>query len=158
MLLHRARQGLPCLIRRERAVLIRGTGVDLDEFRVAPEPPGVPVVMLAGRLLWDKGIDETLEAARRLRADGVSFRLVLVGRPDRANPKALDESDLERWHDAGEIECRSSLKTPWSWLVWDTVTSAVEWTGSSPSSSMLTSWKTQVSRPGAVLLEETFSS
>lgn len=92
------------LIRRERAVLIRGTGVDTEEFRVAPEPDGVPVVMLAGRLLWDKGMGETLEAARQLRADGREFRLVVVGRPDRDNPKAVDEADLKEWHDAGEIE------------------------------------------------------
>lgn len=92
------------LVARERAVLVRGTGVDLDEFALAPEPPGEPVVMLAGRLLWDKGIGETVEAARRLRAQGRALRLVIVGRPDAANPKALPEARLREWHEAGDIE------------------------------------------------------
>jgi glycosyltransferase involved in cell wall biosynthesis len=92
------------LVARECAVLVRGTGVDLEEFRVVPEPEGEPVVMLAGRLLWDKGIGETVEAARGLRAAVRRFRLVVVGRPDVANPKAVAEAQLRAWHEAGDLE------------------------------------------------------
>jgi len=92
------------LIARERTVLLRGTGVDVDEFAARPEPDGTPVLMLASRLLWDKGIGETVEAARRLRAAGRQLRLVLVGRPDAANPEAIGEAQLRRWEARGDVE------------------------------------------------------
>jgi hypothetical protein len=38
----------------ERAAVIKGSGVDLSVYRPSPEPEGVPVVILASRMLWDK--------------------------------------------------------------------------------------------------------
>src|SRR3546814_1716715 len=51
-------------VRAEQAVLIRGSGVSLDEFQAEPEPPGPPVAIMAARLLRDKGVEEFVEAAR----------------------------------------------------------------------------------------------
>ncbi len=92
------------LVTPDRSVLVRGTGVDLEEFSRRPEPAGEPVVMLAGRMLWDKGVGEAVEAVRRLRAAGLRLRLVLVGRRDVANPKSIDEAQLRRWEADGDAE------------------------------------------------------
>src|SRR5690606_33717865 len=43
-------------VRSEQVVLIRGSGVDLDVFKAVPEPSGVPVALMAARLLVDKGV------------------------------------------------------------------------------------------------------
>ena len=84
--------------------LIRGAGVDLKAFRPRPEPSGTPVVMLPSRLLWDKGVGEFVEAARRLRAEGVEARFVLVGEPDPGNPASVDERTVRSWEEEGVVE------------------------------------------------------
>jgi len=78
------------LIGRDRVVIIRGSGVDPDEFSESAEPEGAPIVLLASRMLWDKGIGEFVAAARRLRVKGSTARFVLVGAPDPANPESID--------------------------------------------------------------------
>ena len=87
------------------ARLIRGPGVDLREYTVSPEPAeDSPIVLLAARMLWDKGIREFVEAARLVRESGVSARFVLVGTPDPSNPSSVPEATLADWHDGGRVE------------------------------------------------------
>ena len=92
------------LVDAGRSVLVRGTGVDTEVFRPSPEPPGTPVVTLATRMLWEKGVGVFVEAARLLRRDGVVARLVLVGVPDPENPRSVPRRQLEAWHAEGIVE------------------------------------------------------
>ncbi len=92
------------VVSAERAILIRGSGVDVDRFAPRPAPEGAPVVMLPSRLLWDKGVGELVEAARILSNDGVACRIVLVGIPDPHNPKSITEATLEAWRSEGIVE------------------------------------------------------
>lgn len=85
-------------------VLIPGSGVNLERFSPSPEPPGPPVVVLASRMLWDKGVGELVEAARILKARGCRARLVLVGKPDPGNPNSVDEAQLREWQRGGCVE------------------------------------------------------
>jgi len=87
----------------ERTWLIEGVGVDPNKFIPQPEPPGDPVILLAARMLWDKGIGVLVEAARLLKVD-TAARVVLVGEPDPGNPASVSQSTLEKWHTAGIIE------------------------------------------------------
>lgn len=87
-----------------RSVLIRGAGVDVDLFRPAPVPDGAPIIVLASRLLWEKGIAEFVDASRRLKTRGVTCRFVLVGVPDDENPHAVPRDVLERWQAEGVVE------------------------------------------------------
>jgi glycosyltransferase involved in cell wall biosynthesis len=84
--------------------LIRGSGVDMNIFTPRPEPEGVPVVILAARMLWAKGIGEFVDAARLLREQKVEARFVLVGESDPGNPSAVPVWQLEQWHDSGVVE------------------------------------------------------
>lgn len=84
--------------------LIRSAGVNLSSYAATPMPDGPPVVLLASRLLWDKGIGEFVEAARRLQAEGVSARFVLTGRPDEKNPSSVPRPQLEAWVSEGVVE------------------------------------------------------
>lgn len=88
----------------ERIVLIRGSGVDTQAFSVTPVPGGVITVVLASRMLWDKGVGEFVEAARLIRDSGKDIRFVLVGDSDPANPAAVPTSQLEVWNRSGVIE------------------------------------------------------
>jgi glycosyltransferase involved in cell wall biosynthesis len=92
------------LIKEDRAVLIRGSGVDMNQFSPAPEAKGPPVVLLASRMLWKKGVDVFVEAARQLVDEGVSARFVLAGGCDSKSPTAIPLAVLEKWNHEKVIE------------------------------------------------------
>jgi glycosyltransferase involved in cell wall biosynthesis len=83
---------------------IAGSGVDLQQFVPSPEPEGIPVVVLAARLLWDKGVGEFAAAARLLKQQGVSARYVLAGTPDTHNPSTITQEQIDQWVQEGVVE------------------------------------------------------
>ena len=90
------------LIAKEKTILIRGSGVDENEFQPRPEPKAaLPVVLFAGRLLWKKGVGEFVAAARRLQGRA---RFRVVGYEERTSPSNVPAAQLQAWHDAGIIE------------------------------------------------------
>ncbi len=86
--------------------LIPGSGVDCVRFapgesvgRVhAPDADTPPFrVLLAARLLWDKGLAEFVDAARRLHGEGRAIDFLLAGDPDPGNPAAVPEATVHDW-------------------------------------------------------------
>lgn len=92
------------IVPRSSAMVIKGAGVDMSEYRPAPEPGGTPLVILASRLLWDKGVGEFVEAAKSLQRLGVRARFALVGDTDPGNPAAIPTQQLQRWKAEGVVE------------------------------------------------------
>lgn len=87
----------------EQVVRIRGSGLDVAAWPVRPQPSGPPVVLMAARLLIDKGVREFVEAAQRLKGhQGVRF--VLVGDPDPGNPTSIAQAQLDQWVASGAVE------------------------------------------------------
>lgn len=85
---------------KSNVTLIRGSGVNLVRYVHVPLPDGVPVVVLAARLLADKGVLEFVQAARLLKQRGCNARFVLVGSVDAANPTSFTDADVSAWvHD-----------------------------------------------------------
>lgn len=87
-----------------QAAMLPGSGVNLARF--APnrrKRPGKPFTfLLAARLLWDKGVGEFAEAARRLKSDGLRFQILgILEAPGRS---AVPESALREWDRQGIIE------------------------------------------------------
>ncbi len=91
-------------VRPERAVLIRGSGVALDEFVPTPEPEATPLVVMPARLIWEKGVGDFVAAARILRGQGVTARFALIGNTRPSNPRAVPESQLRSWCESGAVE------------------------------------------------------
>jgi glycosyltransferase involved in cell wall biosynthesis len=96
------------IIKSDRAVLIRGVGVDLQRFRPASPRGGIPLVVLPARMLWDKGVREFCEAAAMVREAGVPARFALVGGLDAENPAAIPQEWLTQEGLRGAVEC-------WGW-------------------------------------------
>lgn len=96
------------LIEASRIRLIHGSGVDCRRFVPGQgrDVPGsvTPRVLLAARLLWDKGLGEYVEAARILRAQGREVAFLLAGTPDPGNPGAVPESTVQGWVDEGLLK------------------------------------------------------
>lgn len=94
------------LVAPSRIRMIQGSGVDCSRFRLSEQGfDASPLrVLLASRLLWDKGIAEYVEAARRLRSEGRNLRFLLAGAPDPGNPASVPEAAVQGWVDEGAIE------------------------------------------------------
>jgi glycosyltransferase involved in cell wall biosynthesis len=91
-----------------KSVLIPGSGVDLSHYLYQPIAEGKPLVMLAARLLKDKGVIEFIDAIELLRERETalfqSARFVLVGDPDAENHKSINPGQLRKWQQEGIVE------------------------------------------------------
>lgn len=94
------RSGVPA----SRLRLVRGAGVDTAIYNPVMSPPGPLCIVLAARMLWDKGVAEFVDAAKRLSTANINARFVLVGDPDPANPASVPESTLRSWHGKHGVE------------------------------------------------------
>lgn len=91
------------LIHPDRSLIIEGVGVDTDYYSPLPEPEGVPAVLMAGRLLWDKGVGVFVEAARLLKQK-MEVRFILVGEVDPGNPASIELDVVQGWVADGSVE------------------------------------------------------
>jgi glycosyltransferase involved in cell wall biosynthesis len=86
-----------------RAVVIRGSGVDVDAFRPRAEPAGIPTVLFCGRMLRSKGLDDLIAAVRLLRAWQVACDVRLVGWLERHHRGAIPVEQLRQWEAEGLV-------------------------------------------------------
>lgn len=89
------------LVDPEHIRLIRGSGVNCAQFaagmRARPPGDGRMRVLLASRLLWDKGLAEFVAALRQLRLQGRTVHALLAGTPDPGNPATVPEATIREW-------------------------------------------------------------
>lgn len=91
------------LARKNRIVILKGSGIDTDRFTPVPEPEGPIVAAIVSRMLKDKGVREVVLAARELKRRGAAIEIWLVGDPDMENPSSLEAEVLQRWGAEGCI-------------------------------------------------------
>lgn len=92
------------LVSKEKTRLIRGSGVNTVRFRPHSKVnSGDANVLLASRLLWDKGIADYVECARIVKDEYMNANFLLAGMPDGGNPNSVQKSDLENWNQDGII-------------------------------------------------------
>jgi glycosyltransferase involved in cell wall biosynthesis len=84
--------------RHARKEVISGTGIDTDYFSQKPLPPldaTGPIFLYVGRMLYDKGLRELVEAVRLLKSQGEQFSCQLLG-PVDSNPASIQSDQLAR--------------------------------------------------------------
>lgn len=91
-------------IAMHKTEIIKGSGVELQTYNKTPLPEGVPCVVMACRLIADKGVWEFVQAANLLKHRSVVARFCLVGSIDPGNPASLTPSDLEKIQNEGSVE------------------------------------------------------
>lgn len=91
-------------INNNQTELIKGSGVELSEYPVIPEPMDEPVITFASRLLKDKGVTEFVDAARILLAKNIRAKFWLVGSPDPGNPTSVTEEQIAEWRQEGIVD------------------------------------------------------
>jgi glycosyltransferase involved in cell wall biosynthesis len=88
---------------RRKAVLLNGTGVDVDHYAPRPLPASKVTFLMMARLIREKGIGEFVEAARIVKERYPAATFQILGGLD-SNPGAFGESDLQGWRDEGVIQ------------------------------------------------------
>lgn len=96
------------LVDATRIRVIRSSGVNLTRFFPPeyPEPTSPRRrlrVLLAARLLWEKGIQEYVDASRLLQQQGREVEFLLAGMPDAGNPRSVKHAQVQAWADAGVL-------------------------------------------------------
>ena len=94
------------LVTSSHVRLIPGAGVDCIRYsKGGQRVDGQPLrVLLAARLLWDKGLAEYVAAARILRSHSCQFHMLLAGTPDPGNPDSVQEEIVREWVSEGLID------------------------------------------------------
>ena len=90
------------IIDKKQVVIINGSGVSLEKFKVSPLPENFGFLFI-GRLIKDKGIMEYLSACKIIKEKYPKVSCFLVG-PYDSNPSAIKEGDLKEYIDEGIIE------------------------------------------------------
>lgn len=103
-----------------KAVLIPGTGVDLEHYQVTPIPLRPPTFLLVARMIREKGVCEFVDAARLIKRDRPETRFVLVGGTD-VNPGSVSVRELEAWVKDGVVEWAGQVNDVRPWLAQATV-------------------------------------
>ncbi len=88
---------------------LMGSGVDLARFSLSPLPsiasPGRAITFLfVGRLLWEKGIQEYVDAARAVKRTNNNVRFLVLGNLLPPHPRAVSKQQLQDWCGEGAIE------------------------------------------------------
>lgn len=86
-----------------RTLVVRGSGVDLARFPVAPPPAGPPRFLLLARMIRAKGVALFVDAAQAVRAVHPDVRFVMAGGVE-SGPDAIPPGELQEWQRAGAVE------------------------------------------------------
>lgn len=93
-------------LKREQVHLIKGSGVDLNEFAFSTENNNLPIsIVFPSRMLWDKGVQEFVDAATILKKEyegDVEF--ILAGKVDLENGSSISEEQLNIWNKEGNVK------------------------------------------------------
>lgn len=94
------------LVRTGQALVIPGSGIDLEHFTIAdyPSPEVPPTFLMISRLMRDKGVFEFVEAAKIVRARYWKVRFQLLGPADAENRTAISAAQVREWESSYGIE------------------------------------------------------
>ena len=89
------------ILKKQKVVMLRGSGVNLDHFQVQLLPEQFGILCVA-RLIRDKGIIEYLEACKKIKQRHPDVKCMLVGEID-TNPTAISEEELNTYVEQGIV-------------------------------------------------------
>ena len=102
------------LVPKDKIRVIRSSGVNTTRFQPVTRNVSArkPLrVLMAARLLWEKGIREFVEASRLLKSQGRDIEFLLAGLPDPGNPCSVKQSEVEQWTREGLVIGSAMSKT-----------------------------------------------
>jgi len=97
------------LVTKNQVDILPGSGVNLEYYQptnlnIANKNQDEFVFLLIARLIWDKGIQEYVDAARLIKKSNLKIRFQILGFLDVDNQTAVLRSDVDLWVEEGIIE------------------------------------------------------
>ena len=93
------------LVQKEKCDVLPGSGVDITKFiPVEKEDDGIFRFLLVSRMLWAKGIQEFVEAAKIIKVKYGNIEFHLLGHLDMASPTAISKKQMDTWVTDGYIK------------------------------------------------------
>ncbi len=94
------------LVDKNKAVILRSEGINTAHFSFLPKSlnDGQFRFLLIARMLWDKGIGEYVEAARKIRSRYPNAIFQLLGATGVPNPSVIGREQIAEWETAGDVE------------------------------------------------------
>ena len=85
-------------LNKNKVIIIRGSGVNLNDFKYSKISKKFPIILMASRLIKDKGVIEFIEAAKYLKKKNFKGIFYLVGDVDYNNPSAVSKNLIHLSH------------------------------------------------------------
>ena len=93
-----------CRISKKKIRLVRGAGVNIEKYRPKEKNRNDLLVIMASRLILDKGLVEFVNAARIIKESRRRVRFALIGKQDPDNPSSVSNTLLRAWVEEGVVE------------------------------------------------------
>lgn len=85
--------------------LINGEGVNLEKYKSTLKSPDCPFSFLfIGRVLWDKGVGEFVEAAKVVKKQYPKVQFKILGQLGANNPASVNSQQMSEWEQSGAIK------------------------------------------------------
>ncbi len=94
------------LITLDKALILNGEGIDTSYFKNTFKKKSDHNFrfILVSRMIWDKGIKEFVDAAKKIKLDYPNVIFQLLGPCDIKNPNSVSYEQINVWEKAGIIE------------------------------------------------------
>jgi glycosyltransferase involved in cell wall biosynthesis len=95
------------IVNIKKTRVLPGEGINTETFkRDFPYPVNNKdfIFLLAGRMLWDKGVGVYAEAAKHIKKKYANTKFQLLGFVDALNPSAITKEQIKIWERDGTIE------------------------------------------------------
>jgi glycosyltransferase involved in cell wall biosynthesis len=89
---------------KSKSILLNGEGIDTNHYSYAPIDYSKKSFILIGRLLFDKGVKEYYEAAKKLKKTYPEVSFKILGFINPKDPRSVSENQLNEWMKEGVIE------------------------------------------------------
>lgn len=89
-----------------KGIVVAGCGIDTERFSPVASQTAHERILFTfiGRLLYDKGVREFVEAAQLVQREFPNTRFQLIGELDQGNPAAVHKAELVEWIRQDAIE------------------------------------------------------
>lgn len=84
-------------LKKDKVQIIKGSGVNLKSYKFSVIPRNLPIILMASRIIADKGVFEFIKAAEYLRNNNFKGNFHLIGDVDIANPSSIKKSEINYW-------------------------------------------------------------
>ena len=84
-------------LKKNKSKIIKGSGVDLKKFKYSKLNYKIPTILMASRIIKDKGVIEFIKAASYFKKKKIKAKFYLIGNIDKENPSVVNKKLLDYW-------------------------------------------------------------